>query len=197
MRQIINVIDGLNERIGKVVCWLALAMVVVQFTVVVLRYVFGVSFLWMQESIVYMHGFLFMLAAAYTLKHDGHVRADIFYREALPRKKARVNLFGSVFFLLPMCAVILYTAYPYVYQSWSILEGSNEASGIQGRYLQKTAIMVFAVLVAAQGIVMICRSIIAIKGDKAELEELSHEEDLEIADALARAQALKEQEGAN
>ncbi|MCT8971608.1 TRAP transporter small permease subunit [Microbaculum marinisediminis] len=172
MREIANFVDGLNERIGRAVSWLALAIVLVQFLIVVGRYVFGVGSIWMQELVIYMFGFTFMLGAAYALRHDGHVRVDIFYREAAPRTKALVNLLGSVFFLLPMCVLIFWIAWPYVFQSWSIWEGSTEASGIPARYLQKTAILVFAVLMGLQGLAIIIRSVLTLRGDETETKAL-------------------------
>lgn len=155
--------------------WFTLGIVVIQFTVVLMRYVYGIGSIWLQESITYMHGFLFMLAAAYTLKNDGHVRVDIFYRPAPARRKAMVNLFGSIVFLLPMCCLIFYYSYPYVSESWRVLEGSPEASGIKGRYLQKTAILCFAVQMALQGLAMAARSILAICNDADEIRNLTVE----------------------
>lgn len=172
MRGLANFIDWFNTTVGRGLAWLTLGIVLVQMGVVIARYVFGLGSIWAQESITYMHGFLFMLAAAYTLKLDGHVRVDIFYREAPPRRKAMVNLFGSLFFLIPVCLLIFYIAWPYVAQSWSILEGSQETSGIQGRYLQKTAILAFAAMMALQGLSIAIHSILAIQGDVEELEAL-------------------------
>ncbi len=144
--------------------WLALIMVLVQFGVVVARYVFGVGDLWAQESVVYMHAVLFMLAAAYTLSDDGHVRVDIFYRSATPRTRALVNLLGSIFLLIPVALMITYSSWNYVASSWRIQEGSIETSGIPGVYLLKTAIPIFGILIAAQGLVMILRSILYLTG---------------------------------
>lgn len=172
MRSLAAVIDGLNEHIGRAVAWLTLFIVLVQFLVVVGRYVFGIGYIWAQESIIYMFGFMFMLGAAYTLKHDGHVRVDIFYREAPPRTKAWINLIGAFVFLIPVCVLIFWIAYPYVMQSWAILERSQEASGIPARYLQKTAILVFAVLMGLQGLSMALHSVLALRGDQAELDAL-------------------------
>ncbi len=172
MRGVANFIDSLNEHIGRTVAWLTLLIVLVQFLVVVGRYVFGVGSIWVQELIVYMFGFLFMLAAAYTLRHDGHVRVDIFYREASPRAKALVNLCGSIVFLIPICLLILWVAWPYVLQSWSVWEGSQETSGVPARYLQKSAILAFSVLMALQGLSMIIHSILALQGDERELDAL-------------------------
>ncbi|MEJ8573879.1 TRAP transporter small permease subunit [Microbaculum marinum] len=173
MRAIANSIDWFNERIGRTVAWLALLIVLVQFLIVIGRYVFGIGSIWLQELITYMFGFIFMLGAAYTLKHDGHVRVDIFYREAPARTKAIINLVGSLVFLIPICLLILWIAWPYVMQSWAVWEGSTEASGIPARYLQKTAILAFAVLMALQGLSMAFRSILALRGDQRELDTLS------------------------
>jgi TRAP-type mannitol/chloroaromatic compound transport system permease small subunit len=173
MRAVAGFIDALNERIGRAVSWLALLIVLLQFLIVVGRYVFGVGSIWFQELIIYMFGFMFMLGAAYTLRHDGHVRVDIFYREAKPRTKALVNLAGSILFLIPICALIFWVAWPYVLQSWSVWEGSQESSGIPARYLQKTAILAFAVLMALQGLSIAIRSLLALQGDEKEINALT------------------------
>ena len=92
-------IDGLNDRIGRFVAWFALAMVLIQTAVVLQRYVFGINFIWLQESVMYLHGLLFLLASGYTLLHNGHVRVDVFYREAGLVPKALVDLIGCYVFL--------------------------------------------------------------------------------------------------
>jgi len=157
-------IDTLNRHIGQATAWLALLMVLVQFLVVVLRYVFGLGFIWMQESIMYMHGLLFMVGAGYTLLQDGHVRVDLFYREASLRTKALVDLLGSLLFLIPFCGLILWVSVDYVTNSWRVLEGSKETSGVQGIFLLKSAILVFAVLVTLQGLSTIVRSVLTLTG---------------------------------
>ncbi len=179
MRALVKYITSLNTIVGKTCAWLTLGIVLTQFVVVLMRYVFGIGSIWMQESITYMHGFLFMLAAAYTLSVDGHVRVDIFYRDAPARAKALIDLCGSLFFLLPMCAVIFYVSWNYVGASWSILEGSSETSGIQGRYLLKTSILIFAVLVALQGVAIIFRALMARRGDGEALASFQHTQNQE------------------
>ncbi len=158
LKTFIRLVDGLNERIGRWVAWLALAMVIIQMIVVVQRYVFGIGSIWMQESIVYMHGMLFMLAAGYTLLHNGHVRVDVFYREASERRKALTDLLGVFVFLLPMCVAVFWLSMTYVGNSWAIQEGSKETSGIQAVYLLKTVIPVFAVLLGLQGLSLAAHS---------------------------------------
>ena len=159
-------IDHFNDTVGRTVAWFALAMVIVQFMVVVLRYVFGVGSIFMQESIVYMHGILFMLGAAYTLLHDGHVRIDIFYRETSEQRKALVNLIGTPILLIPICTVIFLYSWPYVASSWRVFEGSKETSGIQGVFLLKTIVLVFAVMLALQGLSLAIRSLLVLTGCK-------------------------------
>ncbi|MDG1007679.1 MAG: TRAP transporter small permease subunit [Alphaproteobacteria bacterium] len=145
-------IDRLNHAIGLSAAWLALAMVLVQFAVVVLRYVFGIGSIMMQEAIVYMHGVLFMMAAADTLLQDEHVRVDIFYARASARRKALINLLGCALFVLPFCILIAYVSYDYVSMSWSVREGSRETSGIQGVYLLKSVILLFAAQLSLQAV---------------------------------------------
>ena len=160
-------IDGFSEATGKLVAWLALFMVLLQFTIVLMRYVFGIGSIFMQEGMIYLHASLFMLAAAYTLKHNGHVRVDVFYRTASPRRKAWTNLIGTLVLLWPFCFVVVQTSLPYVLDAWAIREGSKETSGIQAVYLLKTLIPVFAVLVALQGLAIIAHSLRVIAGVEA------------------------------
>ena len=156
MHAIYRTLDGINDAIGRTVAWFTLAMVIVQFIVVLMRYVFaapdflGISTIWWQELIVYLHGSLIMLAAGYTFLHNGHVRVDIFYREASPDTKDWTDLLGSLLFLLPMCYVIWWSAWPNVANSWASLEGSTETSGIPYKYVLKSTVLAIAVLLARQ-----------------------------------------------
>jgi len=161
---IVRLIDTTNERVGRAVSWLALIMVLVQMIVVVMRYIFGVSWLALQESIVYMHAAVFLAAAGYTLLHDGHVRVDIFYRPASERRQAVVDLVGAAVFLLPMSVAIFLISWPYVVKSWAVLETSQEGSGIPAVFLLKTVILLYTVLVALQGIALALRSLLTLLG---------------------------------
>ena len=145
-------IDRLVAAVGRAVRWLALAVVLLQFAVVVLRYLLGIGSIWLSEAVIYGHAALFMLAAAWTLQENGHVRVDVFYSEASPRGKALVDLLGAILLLLPFVAVIAWFALPYVARSWRILERSRETSGLPFVYLLKTVIPLFAVLLGLQGI---------------------------------------------
>lgn len=159
-----DVLDTVSETTGRIVSWLAVAMVLVQFALVVMRYVFGLASIAMQESVIYMHGILFMVAAGYTLLHDAHVRVDVFYREAGERARAWINLIGVFGFLVPVCGLIWYVSWDYVARSWAVLEGSRETSGIQGVYLLKSVILVFVALVVLQGLSLAARAAVVLMG---------------------------------
>lgn len=168
-------IDRFNNILGRGVAWLSLTMVLVQFIVVVLRYVFGVGSIFLQESIVYMHGFNFLLGAGYTLLHDGHVRVDIFYREAPVKRKALTDLIGVCLFLLPVCIMIFWVSFPYVADSWANLEGSQETSGIPAVFLLKTSILLFCAVLILQGLSMMVHAGLVLTGVEAPMAEERHE----------------------
>jgi TRAP-type mannitol/chloroaromatic compound transport system permease small subunit len=151
-------LDRFNGWIGRGVAWLALAMVLVAFLVVVLRYAFDYGSIAMQESVTYMHAALFMLGAAYTLQQDGHVRVDIFYQAFSPRGRAWVDLVGTLLLLVPVCLFILASSWGYVTESWVVKEGSREAGGIPGVYLLKTLLIAMPLLVMVQGLVVVVRA---------------------------------------
>lgn len=161
-------IDRINEIIGHAVAWCVFGLVVVQFFAVVLRYVFGWGWIWVEESILYLHAALFMAGAAYTLLHDGHVRVDIFYREASARDRAQTDLLGALFLLIPVCIFILIKSWPFVRASWAILEGSPEGAGIPAIFLLKSLIPLFAATLLLQGISMAASAALALRrGDGA------------------------------
>ena len=164
MPELIRFLDNLSDRIGRAISWLTLTMVLVQFLIVVMRYVFSVGSIMMQESVVYMHALVFMIGAAYTLLHDGHVRVDVFYRDASDRTKAWVDLLGVLFFLIPVSILIAWISWPYVVSSWEVFEGSKETSGIQAVFLLKTVILVFCALIILQGISLAARSGLILAG---------------------------------
>lgn len=162
----VRTVDRLNDVVGRATAWLTLAMVVITFVVVILRYVFSIGFVWMQESYVWLHGIVFMVGAGYTLLHGGHVRVDIIYREAGPWYKAWVDLCGGLALLMPVIVMIWFVAWPYVLSSWSRFEESREAGGLPGLFLLKTIILVFCVVVGLQGLSLAARSILVLTRNK-------------------------------
>ena len=161
---VIRAIDMLNEVVGRVVAWLTFGTVSVCFLVVILRYVFSIGFVWLQELYVWQHAIVFMLGAGYTFLHGGHVRVDIFYARMSPRRRAMVDLFGTLAFLLPWLAVILYYGMPFLTLSWRLLEPSSQAGGLPGYFLLKSVIPTFCVLVGLQGLALAARSLLVLSG---------------------------------
>jgi TRAP-type mannitol/chloroaromatic compound transport system permease small subunit len=160
----VRLVDRLNDTIGRGVAWLTLAMVLITFAVVILRYIYAIGWVWLQESYVWLHGIVFMLGAGYTLLHNGHVRVDIIYRTAGLRYKAVIDIFGSLLLLLPMVTVVALYSYGYVLDSWLKLEESREAGGLPGLFLLKSVILGFCVLLGLQGLALAGRSILSLAG---------------------------------
>ena len=163
LRRIASGLDALAEWTGRAVAWLTLGMALVAVAVVVLRYGFGIGLIWLQESVTWMHAAVFMLGAAWTLRHDAHVRVDVFYRRMSPRQQAAVNLLGTLLLLLPTCAYLLVESLPYVASSWRVLERSREAGGLPGLYLLKSLIPLMAALLVVQGVGESLRAVAALR----------------------------------
>jgi TRAP-type mannitol/chloroaromatic compound transport system permease small subunit len=166
MEKIANAIDWLNAAIGRAAAWLALVIVVLQFALVVARYVFSLGSIWLSETVLYAHAALFLLAAAWTLQLGGHVRVDIFYADAKPRTKAWVDLIGTLVLLFPVMLTLLWLSWPYAARSWAVLERSQEASGLPLVFALKTLIPVFAALMALQGVAQAARAVLVLRGRK-------------------------------
>ncbi len=160
-------LDRFSAILGKASAWLTLLMVLVTFIVVVLRYVFDAGLIWLQESVVWMHGFVFMVGAAYTLQQEQHVRVDIFYREMSPKRRAWVDLIGIAVFLLPLCALLGWKAFDYVAVSWQLQEASRESGGLPYPLipLLKSILVVMPVTVGLQGIALLSRCVRTLRGD--------------------------------
>ena len=167
----IRLVSGLNRVVGEIFSWLALAMVLVCFTVVIQRYVFHYSVLALQDLYVWMSGAMFTAVAGFAMLRDDHVRVDIFYRPWSIRRKAIADLIGVVIFLVPFMVVVLIYGIPYVQRSWRIWEGSANIGGMPGLFVLKTFILVFAVLVLLQGLAWAFRSILVLAGRETDLPE--------------------------
>jgi TRAP-type mannitol/chloroaromatic compound transport system permease small subunit len=160
----VRAISAFNRVVGQVLSWLALAIVLVCFTVVVQRYVFHTTQIWMQDLYVWLSGAMFTGVAGFALMRDDHVRVDIFYRPWPIRKKAIADLIGTVIFLIPYVVVVLLYAWPFVARSWRLYEGSANVGGMPGLFILKSFIIFFAVAVGLQGLAIIARSILVLRG---------------------------------
>jgi TRAP-type mannitol/chloroaromatic compound transport system permease small subunit len=145
-------IDVFHHALCQMVSWFTLFMVLLTFLIVVLRYGFNLGWIAMQESVMYLHGMVFLLGAAHTLRVNEHVRVDIFYRRFSPKKQARVDIFGSLFLLMPVNIFIFIVSYDYVMRAWRVMEASQEAGGIPAVFLLKSLILLFSFTMLLQGI---------------------------------------------
>lgn len=160
--RISSLIDNFSDACGRAIAWLTLCMVLTQFAVVILRYVFEIGWIAMQESILFMHALVFLLGAAYTLRHEGHVRVDIFYRHMSRKGQALVDILGTLFLLLPVCGYIFWSSWGYVADSWGLFEGSREAGGLPGVFLLKSSILLMAGFFSLQGVSLLLKNLIII-----------------------------------
>lgn len=161
-----NLLDRISHLTGRAIAWLTLAMVLLTTIIVVLRYVFDTGFIWMQESVIWMHAAVFMVGAAYTLLYEEHVRVDIFYRNMSPRRRALIDFLGVLLFLLPLCGFLAWMAWDFAVVSWSIHESSREPGGLPYPMipLLKSVVLLMPVFVALQGVSLMLRSLHTLRG---------------------------------
>jgi TRAP-type mannitol/chloroaromatic compound transport system permease small subunit len=157
---IASILDRVSDAVGRAASWLTFLMVIATFVIVVLRYAFGTSFIWLQESLTWMHAVVFMLGASYTLQYDEHVRVDIFYRDMPAKRRALVNLLGVLLFLFPLCIFIFYQSFDYVSAAWSLREISRDAGGLPypAIPLLKSLLLLMPLTVGLQGLAMLLTS---------------------------------------
>jgi len=161
-------IDHFSEWSGRMLYWLTLGMVGIGAFNAIARYLdrytgLGLSSNMWIELQWYLFSLVFLLGAAYTLKHDAHVRVDVLYTQLSRKGKAWVNLLGTVLFLMPFCAVILWMSIPFVFNSWAILEMSPDPGGLP-RYPIKAVIPLALVLLMVQGASILIREVAVLRG---------------------------------
>lgn len=160
-----NILDRFSVATGKLTAWLTLLMVIVTSIVVVMRYVFDAGFIWLQESVTWMHAVVFMFGAAYTLQQEEHVRVDIFYRAMTAKGRAWTDSIGVCLFLIPLCGFLAYKSYGFAAASWSLHEVSRESGGLPYPLIPilKSALLVMPLAVALQGVSLLLHSLTLIR----------------------------------
>ena len=161
-----NLLDRISRVTGTLTAWFTLFMVLLTCIIVVMRYVFDAGLIWMQELVVWMHAVVFMVGAAYTLRHEEHVRVDVFYGSMSERRRAWVDAIGVIIFLLPVCAYIAWTSISYIGASWRDTEASPEAGGLPFPMLPllKTVLLIMPILLGLQGLSLFLKSVNRIRG---------------------------------
>lgn len=155
-------LDGINERVGKTVSWFVLFLTLLTAWDVMARYLFMSGSVALQELEWHIFAIIFLLAAGYTLKNNGHVRVDIFYSRLSKKGRAIVDLFGSLFFLLPFCVMMIYASSGFVESSFAVRESSGDPGGLPARYILKAMIPTGFLLLLIQGVSQIATSIVEI-----------------------------------
>ena len=163
MKLIHQRIDQISSAIGAFVGWFALIMVIITAIVVVFRYFLNLGSIPLQETIVYLHGSLIMLAIGFALKNNAHVRVDFVHRRLRSSQKLWIEVLGFCLFLVPVAVLFLVTSFSYVSFSWSVLESSSAPGGLPGVFVLKTLIPVMAVLLLMQGISQTLKAIEALR----------------------------------
>lgn len=169
-----DAIDRFQDRIGKWLYWLSLAMILVGAYNAVVRYLDKFTGMSLSSNMYlemqwYLFSILFLLGAAYALRHDAHVRVDILYSRLSAEGKAWIDLVGTIFILVPFCVMMLWTSWPAVYNSWAVLEMSPDPGGLP-RYPIKTVIPIAFILILVQGVSMFIRNLAVVIGFSADGE---------------------------
>ena len=158
MNKFLFFLEKFNKILGYVCGSFAILMVINVLLVVILRYIFSISFIWMQETYVWLHASIFMIGSGYAYLTNDHVRIDVFYRTKSDKYRAWVDLLGNIFLLLPFLYIIWKFSYPFVERSWKINEVSREVGGLPMLYLLKTTILIFVISLLLQSIASIIKS---------------------------------------
>ena len=164
LRRLARKIDLVQEHIGRAMSWVMLAMVLVTFGDVVLRYAFNRSAVWTQELEWHLFAVCYLLAAGYTMLYDEHVRVDIVYSRWAPRKRAKSDFIFLFIFFFPSCLMVLITTWPFLRNSFMINEGSPDPGGIPARWVLKSTIIIGFLLLVLQGISQAVKNYYVAKG---------------------------------
>jgi TRAP-type mannitol/chloroaromatic compound transport system permease small subunit len=156
---LLRAVDAINDAAGRLAGVLAAALVALVFGLVLARYAFNAGSVAAQEAVLWLHAALFLLGLGYTLRHDGHVRVDVFSQRWSAKARARVTLVATLALLLPFCVFMLAMSWDYVAASWSAREGSRDPGGLPGWYLLKALLPVSAALLFLQGVALALRSL--------------------------------------
>jgi len=161
-------IDVFTELVGNIALWLVPVVVAVGVWNVANRYIGRAINRTLGSNVFieaqwYIFSVIFLLGAAYALKHGEHVRVDVLYGSWPPRRKALVDFLGTLLFLIPFCLLLIYFGWPYVENSWRLRENSPDPSGLP-RYPLKTFLLISPVLLIIQGISEAIKNLAVVTG---------------------------------
>jgi TRAP-type mannitol/chloroaromatic compound transport system permease small subunit len=204
MQKLLLFIDKLSTWVGQVFSWLIVLLTLLITWEVFSRYALDKPHAWAFDAMIMMYGTLFMMAGAYTLSKNGHVRGDVLYSFFMPRTQATVDLILYVLFFIPGVVALAWAGYVYAGESWAINEHSNITSDGPAVYPFKTVIPLAGFILLAQGIVEMVRCVVCIQQgswpsrgqdvEEVDVEKLKamvnvKDEDIEGLDALVTGSA--------
>jgi TRAP-type mannitol/chloroaromatic compound transport system permease small subunit len=161
---VVRGIDRLNEKVGQNIAWLTLTLVLVTTYDVIMRYLFDITYVFIQELEWHLFAVLFLIAAGYTHLKGDHVRVDIVHANLSPHAQAWIEIIFGVLFLFPTCFLLIWTSIPFVINAWTVLEGSPDPGGIPARYILKSVIPLGFILVALQGVSATIKNLFVVLG---------------------------------
>ncbi|SEM68572.1 TRAP transporter small permease subunit [Nitrosomonas marina] len=165
LRQLELYIGRISGLFGWLAGWLCILMIAVVFVDVIARYAFESGSIAMQELEWHLFAAVFLLGAAYTMRENANVRVDVLYEKLSIRRKAAIDLFGTVFFVIPMSTLILYSSFDFVAYSYETQEVSNDPGGLHYRFTFKALLPFGYFLVLVQAIAVISQNIRLLAGD--------------------------------
>jgi len=163
VQSVLYAIDGISTWVGKAAAWLIIALMTVVCVEVFKRYILNAPTAWIFDLDNMLYGTLFMLAGAYTLAQNAHVRGDFLYSSMRPRTQAALDIVLYVVFFFPGIAALIYAGSDYAADSWRIAEHSNVTAEGPAVYPFKTMIPIAGVLVMLQGVAEMVRCVVCLK----------------------------------
>ena len=152
MKQFQILIDKVIDNIAKILTYLLVSMIILVFITVIIRYMLHISYVALQELVMYFHALIFMFGVSYALKEKSHVKIDIIYNSLSKKNQYFISMLGTIIFIIPTSLFIIYSSIDMVTQSWSLLEGSSEAGGLDLVFILKSVIPITGVLIFLQAL---------------------------------------------
>ncbi len=152
MKQFQILIEKVIDGIANTLAYLLALMIILVFITVFARYILNVSYVALQELIMYFHAILFMFGVSYALKEKSHVKIDIIYNSLNKKYQYYISLLGTIIFIIPTSIFITYSSMDMVIQSWLLLEGSSEAGGLDLIFILKSVIPITGFLIFIQAL---------------------------------------------
>ncbi len=172
LEKFVCVIDGLSDKIGRLVGWLTTLMVLVVFYDTVMRYAFNMGNVALQELEWHLFSIVFLIGAAYTLKHSGHVRVDIIFVNLSEKTKAWIDFLGIFILLIPFSVAVILATQGFIMNSWAVREISPDPGGLPARYALKAMIPIGFILLIIQGLSEAAKNFMIIMGYKKQEDKL-------------------------